>query len=301
MAKDKLTEYDATAANNTVVGDVNLAENSALPSDMNNAVRELMSHQKEAFGSGTPLYVDQTNNKVGIGTSSPGANLDINGGNADGSISLALRSGDSVDSTDAVQIAMAFNGTSLSGNAYQHHIKSMHNSSVDRGNRIGFFVWEPSLSASDEPTRNMLNIDAAGNTQPLQPAFLAFSPQINNIGNGNKAFTTEVIDRTSDYNAATGTFTAPAGGLYLLTMHVRLEQVDTAAAYYQCKIVTSNRTYTHTFDPNFSADVDFFSTSLSVVADMDASDTAVIVVDQSGGATQTDIHTESFFSGFLLG
>jgi len=42
VAKDKLTEYDATAANNTVVGDVNLAENSALPSDMNNAVRELM-------------------------------------------------------------------------------------------------------------------------------------------------------------------------------------------------------------------------------------------------------------------
>lgn len=44
MAKDKLTEYDSTAANNTVVGDVNLAENSCLPSDMNNAIREVMSH-----------------------------------------------------------------------------------------------------------------------------------------------------------------------------------------------------------------------------------------------------------------
>ncbi len=52
MARDKLTEYDATAANNTVVGDVNLAENSALPSDMNNAVREVMSHLK-GFASGT--------------------------------------------------------------------------------------------------------------------------------------------------------------------------------------------------------------------------------------------------------
>ncbi len=77
MAKDKITEYDATAANNTVVGDVNLAENSALPSDMNNAVRELMSHQKEAFGSGTPLYVDQTNNRVGITNASPSAKLDL--------------------------------------------------------------------------------------------------------------------------------------------------------------------------------------------------------------------------------
>jgi len=52
VAKDKLTEYDATAANNTVVGDVNLAENSSLPSDLNNAVREVMSHLK-AFASGT--------------------------------------------------------------------------------------------------------------------------------------------------------------------------------------------------------------------------------------------------------
>ena len=68
MAKDKLTEYDATANNNTVVGDVNLAENSMNPSDVNNALREIMSHQKEAFGSGTPLYVDQTNNRVGIKT-----------------------------------------------------------------------------------------------------------------------------------------------------------------------------------------------------------------------------------------
>ena len=46
MAKDKLTEYDATANNNTVVGDVNLAENSALPSDMNNAVREICRIKK---------------------------------------------------------------------------------------------------------------------------------------------------------------------------------------------------------------------------------------------------------------
>ena len=79
MAKDKITEYDATANNNTVVGDVNLAENSALPSDMNNAIREVMSHQKEAFGSGTPLFVDQTNNRVGVNNSSPTVALDVTG------------------------------------------------------------------------------------------------------------------------------------------------------------------------------------------------------------------------------
>ena len=77
MAKDKITEYDATANNNTVCGDVNIAENSALPSDMNNFAREIMSHLKEGLGSGTPLYVDQTNNRVGIGNSSPDVPLEI--------------------------------------------------------------------------------------------------------------------------------------------------------------------------------------------------------------------------------
>jgi len=52
MARDKLTEYSATASENTVCGDVNIAENSALPSDMNNFAREVMSHLK-AFSDGT--------------------------------------------------------------------------------------------------------------------------------------------------------------------------------------------------------------------------------------------------------
>ena len=76
MAFDKLTEYSATNASNTSVGDVDVTE-GMLPSNVNNAIRELMTHQKEAFGSGTPLYVDQTNNRVGIGTSSPDALLQI--------------------------------------------------------------------------------------------------------------------------------------------------------------------------------------------------------------------------------
>lgn len=52
MAKNKLTEYDSTAANNTDVGGVNLAENSMLPSEVNNALREICSHLKD-FADGT--------------------------------------------------------------------------------------------------------------------------------------------------------------------------------------------------------------------------------------------------------
>ena len=78
MARDKLTEYDSTAANNTVIGDVNTSE-TMLPSEVNDAIREQMSHLKEALGSGTPVYVDQTNNRLGINNAAPATALDVTG------------------------------------------------------------------------------------------------------------------------------------------------------------------------------------------------------------------------------
>jgi hypothetical protein len=51
MAKDKLTDYDATASNNTDVGGISVAE-GMLPSAVNNAIREQMSHLKD-FAAGT--------------------------------------------------------------------------------------------------------------------------------------------------------------------------------------------------------------------------------------------------------
>ena len=62
MAKNKLTEYDSTAANNTDVGGGNLAENSMLPSDVNNALREICSHLKD-FASGAEA-VDVINSPI---------------------------------------------------------------------------------------------------------------------------------------------------------------------------------------------------------------------------------------------
>jgi hypothetical protein len=46
MAKNKISEYSATAANNTDIGGINIAEGCA-PSGINNAIRELMSQLKD--------------------------------------------------------------------------------------------------------------------------------------------------------------------------------------------------------------------------------------------------------------
>ena len=55
MAKDKITDYSATASSNTDIGSVNLAENSMLPSDVNNALREQMSHLAEMNAGTHPI------------------------------------------------------------------------------------------------------------------------------------------------------------------------------------------------------------------------------------------------------
>ena len=46
MSKDSISQYNSTANNNTDVGGVNVDEGTA-PSNINNAIRELMSHLKE--------------------------------------------------------------------------------------------------------------------------------------------------------------------------------------------------------------------------------------------------------------
>tara|TARA_R100000426_G_scaffold46215_1_gene34664 strand:- start:1102 stop:1980 length:879 start_codon:yes stop_codon:yes gene_type:complete len=52
MAKDKLTDYSSTAASNTDIGGISLAEGGMQVSDINNALREQMSHLKN-FADGT--------------------------------------------------------------------------------------------------------------------------------------------------------------------------------------------------------------------------------------------------------
>lgn len=139
MAKNKISEWSATAANNTDIGGIDIAEGCA-PSGINNAIRELMAQVKDqqtgtdadnftvggnlsvtgtsTFNGGVTigalsttgntilgdtsgdlltltgtaisipnnlnidsntLYVDATNNRVGVGKTNPATALDVNG------------------------------------------------------------------------------------------------------------------------------------------------------------------------------------------------------------------------------
>jgi hypothetical protein len=147
---------------------------------------------------------------------------------------------------------------------------------------------------------------------PLQSAFHArlSSTQSSVTGDGTAytiPFDTETEDRGGDYNNSTYTFTAPVKGLYMFVVNARLTGI---AAGHEglLSLVTSNRTYS---DKTGDLDTQEDSTSSytlthSWVADMDASDTAYIELDISGGSKVINVQGNatdgrSVFSGWLIG
>lgn len=145
---------------------------------------------------------------------------------------------------------------------------------------------------------------ASENTTPLRPMFsVTKSGQQSNIAVGSGVtvtFDTEITDQGANF--ASNTFTAPITGNYLLVASVRLAVLDTASTYYKMEINTSNRVYQGIWDSAvWAQDSLYFTPTMTVIADMDASDTATLTITQQAGTVQTDIHQNTVFSGHLIG
>ena len=65
---------------------------------------------------------------------------------------------------------------------------------------------------------------------------------------------------------------------------------------------TSNRTYFDIFSPKYASSPSYVGMTLSVLADMDANDTAIVRIYQGGGSQQSDIASggDAHFSGYLV-
>ena len=154
-------------------------------------------------------------------------------------------------------------------------------------------------------TTTSMVIDANGIiTKPLQPAFQVHPA---NIDQGNLAintthtivFGTERFDNNADF--ASNTFTAPVTGKYQLNVSLYFTGTDADATYIQLNLVTSNKTYYSIYDPAaFDEDPTYWTLGCNVLADMDASDTALVQVIQGGGSAQLDIAVDTNFSGYLV-
>ena len=224
-----------------------------------------------AFDTST-LKVDASNNRVGIGTASPSTNLHVSGGVMLDGITVIGRNQTSYAS-DGAEVLIDANAST-----------------------------PPLICQVGGSTK--FSIDANGHvTMPSQPAFSTYASVASNLSlnaNYTIAFDSPIYDNNSDF--ASNTFTAPVTGKYQLNLCVRLNQLDDATQYYMIQIATSNRTYQNIHgNSGYDADVNYMNVNFSVVADMDAGDTAIAKIDvPSLGTAQVDVDGQTIFSGFLV-
>lgn len=196
----------------------------------------------------------------------------------------------------------SFSSTTVSGVANFY-------STIRLASGSSYFLGDPNNGFRFNNSTDSINILIANNTgevtQPHQPSFLATKTgqSANQTGDGTNnivAFDGEVYDQGTDF--VTSTFTAPITGKYLFSGCVGTSGWDGTQTSAQVKIVTSNRTYraVTTTPPGSGKAQDFV---ISVIADMDAGDTATLQFTGSGGNRTVDIEGDAertFFSCSLI-
>jgi len=227
-----------------------------------------------------------------------GGNVDFNGDlDVDGTTNLDAVDIDGTVTQGSNTSDLRFNINS--SNQYGLKFFNAGNSSGTLGGR-GADI----MTFSNAAGGTIMEMNAGQITKPLQPAFLArTNSTISNFAVATLttvAYGTEIFDQNADYNNSNYTFTAPVTGRYQLNVILILHNLDSASAYYQTQLITSNRIYHHLVDTDYGQDNIYQNLNVNILADMDASDTAIVRVYQASGTQQSDIDSTSSFSGHLV-
>ena len=168
-------------------------------------------------------------------------------------------------------------------------------------------VWT-AATGTGPPVRQGSPIFAGNVTNPNQPAFLAtLGSTIVNVTGDDTVYTivfdNEVFDQGANFNGTT-TFTAPVTGKYPLSASAMISGMLATHGYCIVQIVTSNRTYRAYLGSAAMNIFDPWTVFLSVLADMDAGDTATVTVAVGTDTKVADVvgHATTpatYFSGHL--
>jgi len=301
-----LTPADVTATNGSDV---------VLGACLVNDIVDVISHS--AFELNAQTFTGTTTMDVvtatGVVTANGGAVF--NEGSAD--VDFRVES-DNQTHALFVQGSDGFVGINIAAPTAPLHIQAADNADLLRFTVSGQEVWAFKGASVSKPTTGNDTISfgiAGGNqamtwdelgicTKPLQPAFLCRpTNQQDNFAIGATTpvvFGTEVFDTGGNF--ASNTFTAPVTGKYQFSTLIYLLNADTVVGFYQPILATSNRTYsTVVTTSSYASDIPYTTISQSVLADMDAGDTASIGIQSPNqGTAQADVHVSSYFSGILL-
>lgn len=103
---------------------------------------------------------------------------------------------------------------------------------------------------------------------------------------------TEIFDQGGDLSGTT--FTAPVTGKYLFCVNIRVNVLDAAHTLVLTSLVTSNRTYALTTNSGVNRDAsNRVSANSSVIADMDAGDTATVTLTVANSTKTVGVTTST--------
>jgi hypothetical protein len=164
------------------------------------------------------------------------------------------------------------------------------------GGRLTF-----STNNSSGTLTEAMRIDQVGRvTMPSQPAFLIRAAGLNNLPLGYSTLTFDNEKFDVGANFASNTFTAPVTGKYQLSFIAMFTAIDNNAAFIDFLLTTSNNVFENAQDFGVHTGTAVYSSfGISILADMDAGDTAICQYYQSGGNATADFSGASYFSGYL--
>ena len=235
------------------------------------------------------LAVDATNNRVGIGTSSPSNKLKIYDSTA-------------TSTTFKANTLLNVSSNGSGADATINLTDGVANNAVI-SQLSGQLLFGTGAGAPER-----MRIDSSGRvTMPYQPAFSAYPSTKSISGNGSE---TDILmeytlyNNGSHYNTSTGIFTCPVAGYYFASAMARWETgAFTQSSYIRLYISKNNSnynsTYIHCINGNNEAWQNYMGMSVSGVVKCAANDTLRLKGGMDAGAAQ--LHAESGFHVMLLG
>jgi len=232
------------------------------------------------------LHVDSTNNRVGIGTTSPAMSLHVEGSAAANNLSIRINNTDT-SGYSSVQLGGADAGIYRNGSTQTAY------GGASSLNLIT--VNSHPVSFSTANTERM-RIDSAGRvTMPYQPAFTAYGGTDATGATSALVWSTTELNRGSHYNTSNGRFTCPVTGVYVF--HYRwLSQPGSAIQPRLFKNGTGIEGATSYGNP---ASGKYYAGSINVAIQCNAND--YVTCGTLSGYPLQGPNYNSGFSGFLLG